>query len=336
MARQSNQKLKILYLLKILMQETDEAHPMPMPALVRRLTSFGISAERKSVYGDIETLNQFGFDILLEPGKGYYMASRSFELPELKLLVDSVQASRFITEKKSNQLIKKLEGLTSVHLAQTLQRQVYTAERAKTLNEAIYYSVDKLHDAIYGGKKVAFLYYEYTPDKQRVLKNGGAEYVISPYSLNFSDENYYVISRYPKYSGLTHFRVDRMSDIRILDEPADDIREASGERFHLGEYSRKVFSMYGGQTRKVELLCDNSLVNPVIDRFGEGVYLHRAGSARFLASASVNVSPTFFAWVCMFEGKMQIVGPEDVAAGFDTFLENNQKAVNHHDSCGGV
>lgn len=318
-----NQKLKILYLLKILLENTDEEHHLNMSEILQKLSQQDIKAERKSIYSDIESLRLFGVDIICQKTDvfGYYIGKRDFELPELKLLVDSVQASKFITKKKSNDLIKKIEGLTDKYSARELQRQVYTSDRVKALNEKIYYNVDKLHDAIINGKQIAFKYYVYNTDKKKQLRNEGDDYIISPYSLAVSDENYYVISHYPKYEGLSHFRVDRMTDIRILDIKANDIKLITDENFNIGEYSRKLFNMFSGETQIVQLKCDNKLIDSIIDRFGEDVSIRKLNNNKFIVTTKINISPTFFAWVFTFEDKMEIISPLTVVNQFKQSLE---------------
>ncbi|MBE7045850.1 MAG: WYL domain-containing protein [Ruminococcaceae bacterium] len=324
MPKESNQKLKMLYLLKILSENTDETHHMGMNEIIDKLALNGIKAERKSIYSDIEELKFFGVDIICEKNKtfGYYIGSRDFELPELKLLVDSVQCSKFITEKKSLELIHKLEALTSRHNANKLQRQVYVADRVKNLSEIIYYNVDSLHEAIYDGYKIAFKYYEYSPDKERVLRNNGDDYVVSPYSLTYSDDNYYLICHYPKHEGgLSHFRVDKMADIRILKEKCEDVRTVTDEDFNLGEYSKKIFSMYAGKTQTVQILCHNSVINPVIDRFGENVMVRKEDDEHFIVTAKIFASPTFFAWVFTFGDRMKIISPTDTVDRFKEMIK---------------
>ena len=321
MTKMPNQKMKALYVMDYLMRNTDEEHPAPMRDIIAYLESMGISAERKSIYSDIEGLQLFGVDILSSP-KGYYVVSRDFELPELKMLVDCVSASKFITEKKSERLIKKIEGLASRHEAGKLQRQVYIADRIKAGNEDIYRSVDTLSEAINEKKKVSFRYFEYDVDKKRKFRNGGNEYIVSPYSLTVSDENYYLISHYPKHEDLTHFRVDRMSDIKITEEPCEKVENVMGENFSVGEYSRKLFSMYSGESSRVEILCENKVMNSVIDRFGKDVFVLKVDDEHFKAIVSVDLSPTFFAWIFTFGGKMKIVAPLEAKEKFNEVVKN--------------
>ena len=320
MAKASNQKMKVLYLMDLLMHNTDEEHPMPMKDIIAYLESAGISAERKSIYSDIEGLRLFGMDVISSP-KGYYIGARDFELPELKLLVDCVSASKFITEKKSANLIKKIEALASRHEGVRLQRQVYIADRMKGANEEIYRSVDTLSEAINEKKKVSFKYFEYDIDKKKKFRNCGEDYVVSPYSLTVSDENYYLISHFKKHENLTHFRVDRMSEIKIIDEPACDVKSIMSEKFSIGEYSKKIFSMFSGESTLVEITCENSMMNPVIDRFGTGVFVRKVDDEYFKISASVDISPTFFAWIFTFGGKMKITAPESVKEQFNDVIK---------------
>ena len=324
MAKESNQKLKLLYLLKALYEESDEEHFVSMKYLTAYLSSHGIYAERKSVYSDICELERFGFDIISKKGRnaGYALVGRSFETAQLKLLCDSVNASRFITEKKSRELIKKIEGLTSRHSAKKLNRQLYTTDRVKSGNETIYYNVDTLHDAISEKKKVAFMYFEYNTDKQKVMKNGGAEYVVSPYALTFSDENYYLVSHYEKHGNLTNFRVDKMEKIRILKEECENIENATQKGFKLSTYTKRLFGMFAGSEVNVKLLCENSLVNAVTDRFGRDILIRKEGSEHFVATINVADSPTFFAWVFTFGRKMKIISPPEISEKFKNMAQS--------------
>lgn len=318
MPKESNQKLKLLYLLKILYEESDDEHFISMQHLIERLSLYGINAERKSIYSDLSYLEQFGFDIISQKGKsaGYALASREFEMAELKHLVDSVQASKFITEKKADGLIKKLESLTSYHNAKKLRRQVYISQSVKSINETIYYNIDTLHEAINNKKKVAFKYFEYNLDKERILKNNGEDYIASPYSLTICDENYYLISHCQRHENFSNFRVDKMENIRILNEDITDYKSFTDEKIELSDYSKKLFSMFSGDIKEVKILCENSLVNAVIDRFGRGVLIRKENDTHFVATLKISQSPTFFAWVFTFGDKMKILSPPDTVKKF--------------------
>lgn len=314
MARSSYQKLKPLYIMNYLLQNSDEEHSVTIKQIVEYLGAQGISAERKSIYDDIEALRFYGLDIIhVDAGRfqGYYVAQRNFELPELKLLVDSVQSSKFITHKKTMTLIRKIEKLASIHEAQLLQRQVYVKNRIKTMNESIYYNVDAIHDGISQNRKIQFKYFEYTVEKTRHYRKDGAFYVVSPYALTWDDENYYMVAFDSEAGIIKHYRVDKMTDISTLEEHRDG-RDAF-EALDMAVYARKVFGMFSGEDVTVRLRFENHLVGAVLDRLGQDVMIVRDGDDHFTVSAEVVVSPQFFAWVCGFGAAAQIIGPEHVA-----------------------
>lgn len=310
MAKNRNQKLKLLYLFKILTEKTDENHPISMPNIIAELDRYGISAERKSLYDDLEALEMYGADICSVKGKnsGYFLASRDFELPELKLLVDSVQASKFITKKKSMELISKLEKLASNYEASQLRRQVFVTNRVKAVNEAIYYAVDRIYDAISQNKKISFRYFEWTVDKEKRYRKEGENYIETPVTLSWDDENYYLITYKEKYKGFTHYRVDKMTDLEILSEP----REMPEESFDPADYAKKVFGMFGGEETTVEVKFKNSLAGVVIDRFGDEVFMRKLDSDWFVARFKVAISPQFFSWIMSFGNRSEILAPYDV------------------------
>ena len=320
MPKTTGQKLKLLYLMKILQTQTDEAHMLSVNELIQKLAESGVSAERKTIYSDIESLKLFGLDIIMEKSKsyGYYVANREFELPELKLLADAVQSSKFITEKKSMELIKKLEGLASVYDAGKLRRQVYIQNRVKNMNESIYYSVDALHEAIAGGKKISFRYFNYSIRKERVFRKAGAPYIVSPAALTWNDENYYLIAKSDEREGLTNFRVDRMNDVRKLEEARDP--DVAG--FDLAEYSKKVFGMFGGEETVVRLRLDNQLVGAVIDRFGKETIMAADGEQHFTVNVRVALSPIFYGWLFQFGDLCEVISPPNLKDD----LKNRAKA----------
>lgn len=322
MAKKPNQKLKLLYLMKILLERTDEEHTLTVTEMIAALEEFGIKAERKSIYDDIEALQMYGLDLCSRKSRttSYYVASRDFELPELKLLVDAVQSSKFITHKKSNELIKKVEGLTSSHQARLLQRQVFVANRVKTMNESIYYNIDKIHAAISAGRKISYLYFEWTVDfsaREKLRKQnrkGGARYAISPWALTWDDENYYMIGFDAEANKIKHYRVDKMSDIRLTSEERDG--QEHFERFDMAVYARKVFSMYGGVEETVRLRFANFLAGVVVDRFGRDVFLTPDDGDHFIITIKAEVSPQFLSWVFAFGPDVKILSPQSVIDRF--------------------
>ena len=316
MARSSYQKLKPLYIMNYLLQNTDADHPVTVSQIIGYLDSQGISAERKSIYSDIEALQYFGLDIV-QAGSGrscgYYVDHRNFELPELKLLVDSVQSSKFITHKKTASLIRKIETLASIHEAQLLNRQVFVKNRIKTMNESIYYNVDEIHNGISRNKKIRFLYFEYNVQKERQYRRNGEYYVVSPFALTWDDENYYMVAYDSAAAMIKHYRVDKMEKISVLEEEDRDGQEAY-QALDMAIYARKTFGMFTGQEECVVLRFENHLVGAVLDRLGRDVFIVPDGPDHFTVRTDVVVSPQFFAWVSGFGSSAQIIGPQDVVA----------------------
>jgi len=306
----SHQKLKLLYLMKILMEQTDEEHTLTVPQMIAELSKVGISAERKSIYDDLEYLQLFGIDICSTKTKttNYFVASRDFELPELKLLVDSVQSSKFITHKKSLELISKIEKLTSRHNAKQLQRQVFVTNRVKTLNERIYYNVDKIHEAIAENKQITFKYFGLDVNKKKVYGKDGGLYHESPVSLTWDDENYYLITYKEKYDSYVHYRVDKMEDIELSEED----RVLSEKPFDLSVYSKSMFQMYSGEETDVTIQFENELVGVVYDRFGVDVPIIKTDETHFICNVKVAVSPHFLSWIISFGNKAKIISPDYV------------------------
>ena len=313
MAKSSNQKLKLVYLMKILLEKTDETHSITMSEIIDALQAYGIGAERKSLYDDLETLRVYGMDIIgtQEDRKYYYhVGNRQFELAELKLLVDSVQSAKFITEGKSNELIKKIEGLASQYEASQLHRQVFVNGRVKTMNESIYYNVDRIHTAIAENSRIRFRYFQWNVDKEMELRHNGAVYEVSPWALSWDDENYYLIA-YDSIQGIIkHFRVDKMLNI----ESSGEQREGKQmfKSFNMAAYARKTFGMYGGVEEWVRIKCDNSLAGVMIDRFGKDISMTRLNEKQFVATVDVAVSRQFMAWVIGLGDGAEIIGPESV------------------------
>lgn len=308
--------------MKILKEKSNEENPLTVYDLIEELVHYGITAERKSIYSDIEILTSFGMDIICEKGRTnkYFVGTRDFELPELKLLVDAVQASKFITHKKSNELIKKIEKLTSLHEAKELHRHVIVNDRVKTMNESIYYNVDAIYHAIQHNRMVKFKYFDYTVDKRLKFRRNGEVYCVSPYALTWADENYYLIAYHDRYKDISHFRVDRMSEINVSDEHRPIIEEF--EDFNVADYSKRVFSMFSGESEKVDIEFHNSLINVVIDRFGKDVSIHSKTDESFRVTVEVATTDAFFGWLLMFGEKAQIISPANLVSSMEAYLRN--------------
>jgi len=313
MAKGSNQKLKMLYLMKIFMEETDDAHALTMPELIAKLNAYGVNADRKTLYMDMEELRTFGLDIISEQqGRKwyYYVGARDFELPELKLLVDSVQSAKFITDKKSSELIRKIESLASRHEAKKLQRQVFIAGRVKTMNESIYYNVDRLHEAIGTDSQIRFKYYQWNVNKEMELRRDGEWYQTSPWCLMWDDENYYLIAYNSEDGTIRHYRVDKMLDISTVDERREGKEEF--KKFDLPHYTRSLFGMFGGEEKKITIEAVNEMVGVMIDRFGKDIIITPLDEEHFSITVNVAVSDQFLGWIIALGEGVKITAPEDV------------------------
>lgn len=313
MAKKENQKLKILYLLKIFEEKTDYEHRLTMPQIIRELEKYGVKAERKSLYSDIAILKEFGYDIAVDTVKNryeYYLAMRQFELPELKLLVDAVQSSKFITERKSNDLIRKLEFFCSSYDAKQLQRQVIVSGRVKTMNESIFRNVDQIHMAIAEDRKIHFQYWNWSIDKKMVLRKDGALYKVSPLCMTWDDENYYLIAFDDEDQIIKHYRVDKIIHINAVNEKRVD--KTLYEEINIAEYAKKTFGMYGGEEHTVTIECENSFAGVMIDRFGKDVTMVMRDEEHFAVMAKVAVSPQFIGWIVGLGEDVRVTGPESV------------------------
>ena len=321
MAKSEGQKLKLLYLRDYLREHTDEAHPASMQTLIDHLAAKGICAERKSIYSDLQALQDYGMEILYKGGSkgGYYVAQRDFELPEIKLLIDAVLSSRFLTAKKSLELVRKLAALSGSHEALLLRREMVVAGRIKAGNEDIYANVDTLHDAIAQNRQISFRYFDWGRDGKQHFREQA--YFASPYALCWDDENYYLMAHSDRH-GMTHYRVDKMADICLTDKKRIITEEL--HNFNPALYSKEVFGMFRGERKKVKLRFENSLAGVVIDRFGKDTMLIPDGPEHFSFTTEISVSPTFLGWMAGFGGRASIVFPKSVIEEYREFC---QKAI---------
>lgn len=318
-----NGKERLLNIYFMLKQDTDEDRPLSTPEIVDHFTALGIATDRKTVREDIKALIDCGINIVTVQGvpTKYFYDDRPFELPELKLLIDAVESSKFITAKKSDALVHKLTALTSRNNADELKRHLYTAGRIKPENESIYYVVDAIHAAINKGQKISFLYYEYDENRQRVPRHNGEPFILSPYAMLYNEDKYYVLGFSDYLNKTITLRVDRMGVPTILEEQS----RPAPEGFDPVDYTINIFSMYSGETTTpVELLCENQLMNYVIDRFGDEAKTRIVDGQHFMAEVEISVSQTFFAWVFQFAGGIRITSPEPVV---DRYREMLKKAA---------
>ncbi len=320
MPRSSGQKLKLLYILRFLEQNTDEHHPASTADIISWLASNDIPAQRKSIYDDIEKLCEFGYDIIQVQnrlGGGYYMAGREFELAELKLLVDAVQSSRFITTRKSRSLIKKLEQMAGKHDAGKLQRQVYVAGRIKTVNESIYYSIDTIHRAIQENRQILFQYLDWNLEKELVPR-ANSEKRVSPWALIWQDENYYLAAYDNSDEVMKHYRVDKMGSVAVLREARQGMSQFA--KVDLAAYTNQIFGMYGGEEEIVTIQFPNRLIGVVLDRFGREADIRRMPENVFRIRVRVMVSGQFFGWLAGIGRDAVIVKPSSVREQYRQWL----------------
>jgi len=317
----AHKKLKILYIAQYLRENTDENHTVTVKDIIAYLENLGISAERKAIYDDLELLEYFGMDIVRTKTRTHniYLGSREFELPELKMLVDVVQASPFLTKKKSMQLIGKLEHLASRPQAEQLRRQVYVMNRIKTPNEQLYYNVDAINEAIANGKKIRFRYFDWDVGGKRAYRHNGSEYLIDPVALCV-EKHYYLVA-YEPLRGYIHYRVDRMSDLTVSEES----RTPLPENFDLAKYVRGIFDMYHGEEVTVTLELDRKLINLVMDRFGSEAHIRAGEEGKIIVSANVELSPTFLSWVMGFGRQMRILSPESARKALVDLCNENME-----------
>lgn len=308
MATTNMMKRRLLLILKMLYEETDENHPYTTNDILEKLEREGISAERKTLRSDLDVLIDAGFDIVFErssPNR-YFWGSRLFDTAELKMLIDAVSSARFITESQSRKLVSKLSSLAGKYQGDTLRRHLYVPNRVKRSNRKIMYYTDAITAAINRGKKITFQYSDFDAEKHHILRNDGETYILSPYALYWNDDYYYVVGWSDKHENISAFRVDRLYAPKVREE-MDAV--PAPKDFDAGEYSKQIYRMYSGPEVTVELSCLNEMMKYVIDRFGEDVQTEKENEARFKATVRVDLSPTFYGWVFGFGGKIRIDSP---------------------------
>ena len=320
MAKANNHKMALLYMMRELLLKTDEEHVLNATDLIRTLENMDLEADRRTIYSNVEILQDFGIDVIKkENGQGYYIGSRDFELPELKLLVDSVQSSKFITEKKSRELIGKLMRLTNEQKAKQLNRAVFIRNRMKTDNESVYYYVDALHEAMNRNRQIEFKYGEWNTGRKLVEKKGGRKYLVSPWALTWDDENYYLIAFDEAAGIIKHYRVDKMMKIDLTER--ERVGQEAFQDFDLAAFSNQTFGMFGGPDADVVLRCRNELAGVIIDRFGTEISIVPEDGGYFHVHVTVAVSPQFYGWVTGIGAGIEISSPREVRSGYREYLQ---------------
>lgn len=312
------QKIKLLYLVDILERYTDEEHPMSASAICERLEEKGVTAERKAIYNDIDILIQYGFDIICTrvPKNGYFLASREFELPEIYLLADAVRSAKFISAKKTRELISKLDNMLSVYQAKRRDKNIFF-DGSKCSNEEIYYIIDGINNAIEQGKKITFNYGVRTLCENREIKLRSKQMKISPYAMTWQDDHYYLIGNYEKYDNLLHLRIDRMHSVEILEEKARHFSEVTDytEQFDIADYTNRLFQMHGGEVEEIELRCEKKLIEQVVDRFSEKIFVRDVSDTHFTFGIKAAVSDGLISWIVSYGGRIKVLSPKDLRDG---------------------
>ena len=316
-------KIRLVKLLEILGQDSDEDNYISTPEVIAKLAAQGIDCDRRTLYDDIDVLNEFGYEVLCEkcPGKPnrYCIADRSFDVPELHILMDAVQAAGFITPKKTVVLVDKIAALGGSHRAELLKNNIVNFNTAKHTNEQIFYSVNEIERAIIEGRKVSFFYFDYNAKKEKIFRKNKQRYVVNPYATVFSNDNYYLASYNEKYDDAAYYRIDRMENVVVEDE--ERILPKDMKKYDLTKRKKELFGMFVGRTERVKIVFDNKLIDSVLDKFGEDVHLAAVENGKTELITSVQVSSQFFGWVCQFGKDMKIVSPTPVAEEFAEYVK---------------
>ena len=313
MAKKQGQRLKILYILDFLKRESDEEHPVTAADICEYLDSQGIAAERKSVYADISALTDYGADIVRSGSpRGWFLASREFEEPEIYLLADAVRTAGFISAAKTRELVKKLDSFVSRYQAQKRENRVYFSSCAKSVNEEIFYSIDKISRAVSEKKKISFEYVNRVLSPDRTIEKQKREMLISPYALTWQDDHYYVIGNYEKYDNLLHLRLDRMYKVEITDMPQRHFSEVSEytDYFDTPDYTAKLFGMHGGEIYDIELKCSKKIIEQVADRFGEDIFIKKVTDEDFCFTVRAALSDALVSWVISYGDRVKVLEPQ--------------------------
>lgn len=321
MKSENCQKIKLLKLYEMLKQETDEQNPMTTMTIVDRLTQMGISCERRTVTKDMAILNEQGYEIMsrwVGKEKGYYVEDRSFSVPELKLLIDAVQAASFVTNKKTSELIDKLANLAGSHRADVLKDNIVCFNTRKHSNERILYSIGDLEDAIQRNKKVIFKYFDLDENGEKVFRRDGHHYVVEPIALVFHEDNYYLMIYSSRHGNTANYRVDRMESVKVVD---DDITEtAISLRDSIAGYTEQAFKMYGGTPEEITIQFDNGVLGAVYDKFGETLKITKLSDGRFETTVTIQISPTFWGWIFQFGNQMRVIAPQTIVNKYQEII----------------
>lgn len=322
MGKQNFSKIKLLKIWEMLKQDTDEQHPLTTNQIIAKLKLSGIECDRKTLYQDIDTLNAYGYEVIQRRGQhnnSYFVVDRNFDVPELRILMDAVQAASFITEKKTSEFIDKISALGGSARAELLKKNIVEFNTTKHTNETIYYSIDKIDEAILNEKKIIFKYFDFDLHGERVFRRDGHRYVANPITMVFSNDNYYLVCYHDNHKTLTNYRIDRMTEVDILDEPIN--KGARPQGIDISDYHKQVFSMYSGEPTSVTLETTSDLLDVIFDKFGEKTKITDIGNGKIQFTAEIQISNMFYGWCSSFGTKMKIVVPNTIKEQYQTYLQ---------------
>ena len=316
-------KIKLLKILEILRQDSDEDNYIETGELLGKLSAMGIVCDRRTLAADIETLNNYGYEVLCEKSPGmpnrYCVADRSFNVSELRILMDAVQASCFVTPKKTEELIDKIADLGGSHRAELLRSNIVRFNTTKSQNESIFYNISEINAAIENGKKVSFKYFDYNENHERVYRRKEKRYFVNPLATIYDDDNYYLVCYYGRYEGVVHYRIDRMDLVQMVDDQPMDAYK--GEPIDLKHHKKTLFGMFQGEEQEVEFVADKSILDVIFDIFGETIMLENEGENSVRFKAAVQLSPTFFGWCLLFGDKLKVIGPNEVVEKIVEYIQ---------------
>ena len=331
---ENNQKIKVLKLMEMLRQDSDEAHPLTTAVICQRLAAMNIACDNRTVGRDMKYLNSQGYEVMermIGHEKAYYVADRSFSIPEIKILMDAVQAACFITERKTAELTDKIAALGGSHSAELLKQNIVCFNTNKHTNESIFYNIGTLEEAISEGRQASFLYFDLDENRRKAYRREGERYVVEPMALIFNEDNYYLVCYNTKYGGTTNYRVDRMESVRAEEAELSPETRQYLEKEDIARNTEQAFKMFSGDPVNVKLRFERSLIGSMYDKFGEGTVISRIDGEHCSAMVKVQVSPTFFSWVCQFAGRMQILSPNSVRK---QYAEHLRKAMEDTEDLG--
>ena len=321
MGKENFSKIKLLRIWEILKQDSDENNPLTTNQILDKLSESGIICDRRTLYQDIAILNSYGYEVICKKGQhsnGYYVIDRSFDVPELRILIDAVQAASFISPKKTAELTDKIAALGGSYRADILKKNIVEFNTTKHNNEHIYYSVNAIEDAILAGKKISFQYFDLNESHERVFRKNGEKYLVNPVAMVFSNDNYYLICYHDNHDGITTYRIDRMLNVSVSDQEINKAAQPKG--LNIAKHRKQSFSMFGGKTETVKFEADKDLLDVIYDKFGEDTQIRSLGNGKISFTADVQVSPVFFGWCCMLGDKLRVAQPESILLAFKQHL----------------